>query len=254
VIVAVGNPKDFATPLTSLGLPVTNLDITIPGPKPTRAQGPTQPKGLALLAKMAQAMGGESNLTAIRDLTQKAELNAGAFKVSQTESWVATGHYRAENSLPFGKVVSYSDGKTGWEATPKGVTPIPDPSRKQIGFELFRMWSPLLASADDPNREIKDEANGAVRISDKAGNSVLLSIDPATGLPLSENYSEVGSPSQDVIENYSDWQETNGVKLPRRITITRNGRHFADIKIINIAINQGLTPEQLAAKPLASKP
>ena len=32
VIVAVGNPKDFGTPLSSLNLPVTDLDLTIPKP------------------------------------------------------------------------------------------------------------------------------------------------------------------------------------------------------------------------------
>jgi hypothetical protein len=32
VIVAVGNPKDFGTPLNSLELPVTNIDLTIPPP------------------------------------------------------------------------------------------------------------------------------------------------------------------------------------------------------------------------------
>src|SRR3984957_8457621 len=60
VIVAVGNPKDFGTPLSSLGLPVSNLDITIPAPnKPAQspaAAGPAQPKGAALLARMAQSL------------------------------------------------------------------------------------------------------------------------------------------------------------------------------------------------------
>jgi zinc protease len=32
VAVAVGNPKDFGTPLTALGVPVTQLDLTIPKP------------------------------------------------------------------------------------------------------------------------------------------------------------------------------------------------------------------------------
>lgn len=258
VIVAVGNPKDFSTPLASLGMPVSNLDITIPAPKSSAAgikpaSGPPQPKGAALLAKMAQAMGGESNLAAIKDMTQKAELNldpaAGGLKAAQTEFWIAAGHYREENVLPFGKVLTYSDGKGGWVSSPQGTMAIPDPERKQISFELFRMWPSLMASAKDPNREIKDETNGVLRIADKDGNTVLVTIDPSTGLPLSENYSEAGTAGQDVMETYADWQESNGVKLPRKITITQNGRHFADLTISSVAINQGLTPEQLAKKP-----
>jgi hypothetical protein len=182
-------------------------------------------------------------------MTQNAELAldpaAGGLKATQTELWISTGLYREESVLPFGKVLSYSDGKTGWVASPQGVGAIPDPERKQIAFEIFRMWPALMAG----NREIKDEANGTIAISDKAGDTLALSIDPATGLPASESYSEAGTPGQDVLETYADWQESNGVKLPRKITITQNGKHFADIKVTSVAINQGLTPEQLAKKP-----
>jgi hypothetical protein len=198
---------------------------------------------------MAQAMGGEANLTAIKDMTQKAELSldpsAGGLKVTQTELWASTGLYREEDVLPIGKMVSYSDGKSGWVASPQGVMAIPDPERKQIAFEIFRMWPALLTGS----HEIKDEANGTIGISDKEGNSLLLSIDPATGLPASASYSEAGTHGQDVLETYADWQESNGVRLPRKITITQNGKHFADIKVTSVAINQGLTPEQLANKP-----
>jgi zinc protease len=257
VIIAVGNPKDFGTPLTSMGLPVSDIDLTITPPKrapaPSAAVGPPQPKGSALLAKMAAAAGGEAKLSAVKDITEKAELNldagAGGLKATQTESWIASGHYREESVLPFGKVIVYSDGKTGWVSSPQGVMPIPDAEREQVGFEIFRMWFPLLSSAADPNRTIQDDANGAIRISDKSGNTLLLTIDPATGLPLSENYSEAGSNGQDVLETYGDWQETNGIKLPRKITITQNGKHFGDIKVNSIMIDQGLTPEQLSKKP-----
>ena len=263
VIIAVGNPKDFGTPLSAMGLPVSNIDLTIPAPakaavSPVAAVGPpqnspTQPKGAQLLAKMAQAMGGEAKLAAVKDMTEKAELNldpaAGGLQASQTEMWVGPAQYREENVLPFGKMITYSDGQTGWVSSPKGVAPIPDAERKQVSFEIFRTWFPLLTSAGDPNRKIEDEANGVVRISDKAGNSVLLAMDPATGLPLSEKYSEAGQQGEDVMETYGDWQDTDGVKLPHRITISQNGKHFADVKVSSVTINQGLTPEQISKKP-----
>jgi zinc protease len=257
VIVAVGNPKDFGTPLTAMGLPVSDIDLTITPPKraaaPAAAVGPPQPKGAALLAKMAAAVGGETKLSAVKDFTEKAELNldagAGGLKASQTEAWIASGHYREDSVLPFGKVIVYSDGRTGWVESPQGVMPIPDAERKQVSFEIFRMWFPLLTSAADPNRAIQDEANGAIRISDKSGNSVLLTIDPATGLPFSENYTEAGSNGQDVMETYGDWQETNGIKLPHKMTITQNGKHFGDVKVTSVMMDQGLTPEQLSKKP-----
>jgi zinc protease len=256
VIVAVGNPKDFGKPLTDLGK-VSDIDLTITPPArprsaaPTAAAGPPQPKGAALLARMAAAVGGESKLASIKDMTEKAELNldpgAGGLKVTQSEFWMAAGQYREESTLPFGKVVVYSDGKTGFVSSPQGTQAIPDAEKKQVSFELFREWPALLRP--DPARTIVDEANGAIRISDKSGNTVLLTIDPATGLPVSENYSEPGSAGQDVMETYGDWQETNGVKFPRKITITQNGKHFGDIKVTSVELDTGLTTEQLSKKP-----
>jgi predicted Zn-dependent peptidase len=251
VIVAVGNPKDFGKPLDSLGK-VSDIDLTIPAPKraaPVAAAGPPQPKGAALLAKMATAVGGESKLAAVKDVTQKAELNldaaGGGLKITQTELWMASGQYREESTLPFGKVVVYSDGKTGFVSSPQGMQAIPEAEKKQVSFELFRMWPALLSKPST----ITDEANGAIRIADKSGNTLVLTVDPATGLPLSENYSEAGSTGQDVTETYADWQDTNGVKLPRKITITQNGKHFADIKVTGVEIDSGLTTEQLSKKP-----
>lgn len=253
VTVAVGNPKDFGTPLDTLGK-VSDIDLTIPQPKraaPAAAAGPPQPKGAALLAKMAAAVGGEAALAAVKDVTEKSELSLDqppGMKVTETESWTASGHYREESTLPFGKVIVYSDGKTGFASSPQGTVNLPDPERKQVSLEIFRMWFPLLASASDPDRTIADEANGAIRISDKSGNTVLLTIDPATGLPQSETYSEPGTPG-DVTETYADWQESHGVKLPRKIAITQNGKHFGDLTVSSVEINTGLTAEQLSKKP-----
>ncbi len=260
VIVAVGNPKDFGAPLTSLGLPVSDIDLTITPPKkPAQApsaavSGPAQPKGAALLAKMAEAVGGASKLSAVKDVTQKGDLSldptAGGLQSHPDRDLGRLRRlFREENVLPVGKVIVYSDGKTGWVSSPQGVAPIPAAELKQASFELFRMWPPLLTSAADPNRTIQDEANGVIRIADKSGNSLLLTIDPATGLPLSENYSEAGQAGQDVTETYGDWQETNGIKLPHKITVSQNGKHFADIKVTSVAFDQGLTPDQLSKKP-----
>ncbi|HXE64492.1 MAG TPA: pitrilysin family protein [Bryobacteraceae bacterium] len=261
VIVAVGNPKDFGTPLSALGLPVSDLDVTIPQPKRASAPpaatpavaGPAQPKGAALLAKMAQAAGGEAKLAAVKDLALKEELvmdaTAGGLKVAQTVMWTSSGHYREENILPFGKVMTYSDGKSGWLSSPQGTAAIPEAERKQVDFEIFRMWFPLLLSGNDPNRTVSDEANGAIRISDKSGNAVVLTINPDSALPVKARYFEAGSTVGDVTETYTDWRETDGVKLPWKTTIEQNGKHFADVKVSAVKLNGGLAPDQLAKKP-----
>ncbi|MEP6717461.1 MAG: hypothetical protein ABJC09_17965, partial [Terriglobia bacterium] len=106
---------------------------------------------------------------------------------------------------------------------------------------------PLVLSANDSERVVSEEGDGKVRIADKAGHSVVLTFDAKTGLPATESYSE--GPGAEVEEAFSDWRDTGGVKLPRKVSIKQGGAHFADATITEITLNQGLTPEQLAKKP-----
>jgi hypothetical protein len=256
VIVLVGNPKDIKTPLAALGLPVSNIDLTIPppasAPQAAAPGGPSSPRARAALAKVVEAMGGESNLSAVKDITQKSQMKldpaAGALNIAQSWSWVSPKHYREENILPGGAVMTYSDGETGWVWNKQGAQALEDPERDQVRFELFRMWFPLLASAANPNRTVTQAGENGIVIADKDGNSILLTVDPATNLPLSETYREVGGP-EPVTESYSDWRETAGVKLPHKIAISQSGQHFADVVVTSIAINTGLSAEQISKKP-----
>jgi zinc protease len=269
VTVAVGNPKDFKTPLTSMG-PVTNIDLTIPAPAKSAPRSsadgvqatpaaaavtPPSPQaaanGKGLLAKVVEALGGEAKLASVKDMTQKADLTlagAGGLRASQTEIWVAPSNYREEDVLPFGKVITWSDGSTGWMSTPQGVGPIPAQEQAQIGFEMFRKWFPLALSGRDPDRTVAEKGGGLV-IGDKNGNSVEIALDPATSLPASETYMQPGAPNNTIVETFTDWQESSGVKLPRKVTITQNGKHFADIHVTSVALNQGVTKDQISQKP-----
>jgi hypothetical protein len=255
VTVAVGNPKDFGKPLSTLDQPVSNLDISIPEPKPAKAatNSGSIASGKAMLAKAREALGGEKNLRAVKDLTQSATMQldaaAGGLKITQTEMWLAPNHFRQENVLPFGKVISYSDGTAGWSSTPQGLVPAPDAQLKQIGLETFRMWWSLLLSDQNPDRTVNDLGGGKLEISDKAGHLVTLTLDPATGLPKSQSYAPPGNANGAVEETYADWQDTSGIKLPRKVTLNQGGRHFGDITVTSTTINSGITVEQISKKP-----
>jgi len=254
VIVAAGNPKDFGTPLSGLGEPVSDIDLTIPEPKKvTAVVNPAGvARGKALLAKARDAMGGADKLLAVKDVTQSGTVQldkaAGGLKVTQTSQWIAPTYYRQEDVLPFGKIITYSDGKSGWASTPQGVVPLPDAQLKQITFEMFRNWPVLMLSDRDPDRVVTDAGGGKVEISDKAGHSLLMTFDAKTGLPESETYSEPGGQGE-VQEAYSDWQETGGIKSPRKVTLLQGGNHYADVMVSSQTVNSGLTVEQISKKP-----
>jgi hypothetical protein len=206
-----------------------------------------------MLAKVAEAMGGEAKLGAVKDLTEKAELtldaSAGGLRAAQTELWLAPGYYREEDVLPFGKLITYSDGATGWFSSPQGMGPVPEQERAQIAFEIFRKWFPLMLSGHDVNRTVTEADGGRIQVSDKNGNSVTIGIDAKTSLPLTETYSQPGAPGNTIEERFSDWQETSGVKLPHQITLIQNGKHFADIHVLSVNLNQGITVDQISKKP-----
>jgi len=255
VTVATGNPKDFGTPLSALGKPVYEIDLTIPEPKKETANADpaAAASGKARLAKAREAMGGTAKIAAIKDMTEVNSVQidpaAGGLKAEQTAYWIAPDQFRQDNVLPFGKVTTYSDGKTGWIATPQGVQAVPAAQLKQVQFETFRIWFSLIQSDLDPERTVADQGGGKVQISDKAGHLVTLTFDPATGLPATESYPAQGNTSATVTETYADWRESNGVKLPRRITLTQEGHHYGDVAVNDVSLNKGLTAEQLSKKP-----
>ena len=252
--VAVGNPKDFGKPLTSLGK-VTPIDLTIPEPKQETAAGDAAStgRGKALLERAQQAMGGADKLAALKDMTRTLDLtmdaSAGGLKVKETTKIVGE-QFRQDQELPFGKMVVYTDGKTGWLASPQGTMNMTAEILKQAKGDMFRDLAPLMLSTRDASRTANAVGDNAVEISG-AGLSVKVDFDPATGLPLRETYQEPGpggAPSQ-VTETMSDWRDAGGVKMPFKIVLEQDGHKAGEAVVSGYQFNTGLKAEELAKKP-----
>ncbi len=259
-LVAVGNPKEFGEPLTALGMPVSNLDITIPEPKTESSKtAPADPqaiaKGRELLKQVQTAAGGAAKLAAIKDVQQTVNMQFGApssLKSAQVNYFLFPGVFRQENVLPFGKVVAYSDGKTGWLQPPKGpLTPLAGPQLKQIQGEIFRNYVGLLQSDSNPDRTVTLSGPDTLTISDKEGELVELKIDPATGLISSESYKQMqpSGPASEIVVGLSDFRDVDGVKLPFKMTLIQGGKKVADAVVSQYKLNSGLKLEDLAKQP-----
>jgi zinc protease len=255
-IVAVGNPKNFGTPLTVLGK-VNTIDLTIPQPKQKVAKGDaaSRQRGEQLLQRAQQALGGADKLAAVKDVTEMLEMDmdasAGGLKVKQEVRFLAPRYFRQDQTLPFGKIVAYTDGTSGWLATPQGVAPMPAPVLKQAQGELFRQLTGLLLSGGDSSRTVNAVGGNAVQISAASGENVTLEFDPATGLPSKETYQEAGvngAPAQ-VVETFADWRAAGMLKMPFKLTIEQNGRKVSDAVVSQYQFNTGLKQEDLSKKP-----
>lgn len=254
-IVAVGNPKAFGKPLSELGK-VSTLDLTIPEPKQEVAAGDasSQGKGKQLLERAREAMGGTAKLAAIRDAVQDVdvamETAAGGMKIKQNISYLAPNFFRQEQVLPFGKIIAYTDGATGWLATPQGVMNMPAEVLKQAQGELFRQLIALVLSDRDESRTVNATGPAAVQISSAQGQLVTLEFD-AAGLPASETYQSpgMGGAPTKVSATMADWKDVDGIKMPFKITLEQDGKKVAEAIVSGYKFNSGLTAEAVGKKP-----
>jgi zinc protease len=250
--VAAGNPKDFGTPLTALGLPIQAIDLTIPEPKEEAAKadpGSLQ-KGKEILQHVQQALGGAEKLAAVKDLVYHGEAGietpGATMKVKQVNSYMAPSSLRQEIELPFAKQTVYSNGTTGWLVSPQGPMGMSPAVLKQVRGEVFRQIPPLAMSDRDLDRTVNYVGEGTLEISAKDGESVRLEVDEKTGLPSKIVYQGGQGPVEQV---YSDWREVNGIRLPFAWTIMQGGKKFASVTVSDYKVNSGLTQEEISKKP-----
>ena len=264
-IVAVGNAKEFGKPLTALSGKVAILDLTIPEPKaeaaaPVKNQPTPQSiaQGKQLLARMQQAMGGSDKLAAIKDSSQSLEMamdpSSGGLKLKQTVRFVVPNNYRQDQELPFGKVIAYTNGTTGWLSSPmQGVMAMPPDILSQAQSELFRRLVGLVLSDRDNSRTVSavmGEAN-TVEIDASDGQSVRLEMDPSTGLPAKASYKApgMGGAVVDVGQIYSDWRDASGFKMPYKAETQQAGKKVSSITVTEYKFNTGLTEAEISKRP-----
>jgi zinc protease len=252
-IVVVGKVADFDKPLTALGRPVEEIDITIPEPKAKQAEQneDSLSRGREILAKAQQAAGGVEKLAAVKDITKsytfksKAGLNA-----EQTVRVILPDTMVQESQLPFGKLVAAVGADGGWMRGPQGMMPMPAPQLAQAQGELFRLRESLLLSDRVPGRTVnfveQEDFNGTpaavIEISGDKGSSVRLWIDEKSGDILKQSYQSAaltGAPSQ-VEQVFSDYRDVDGLRAPFKVTVLAGGEEFAQVEVGEIHYNTGL--------------
>ena len=170
-IVAVGNPKEFGKPLTTLGK-VNELDLTIPEPKQelAKSDAASLARGKQLLQRAQQAMGGADKLAAVKDATYTAELAleaaAGGIKIKQVNM------YLAPERAPAGAGTSVREGHCVYRRQDRMAV---DAARRAAdagggpetgaGRDVPANHSRLMLSDRDPSRTVNAIGENAVEIS-----------------------------------------------------------------------------------------
>ena len=245
-IVAVGNPDQFKTPLSALGLKVLPIDLSIPEGKKenTKSDAATQAQGRRLLDRVQTAMGGAGKLAGIKDITYSADVTiytpGAAMKAKQKNSYILPASLRQELELPFGKQVVYTNGIGGWIMSPQGMMAMTPAALKQAQGEVFRLLFHLAVCDACAVNAVGDNE---IELAGKNGETARIEIDPKTGLPSKVSYDD------NTQNEYSAWQDTDGIRVPSHWTVTRDGQKFAEIAVHEYQLNRGLTDQELSRKP-----
>jgi len=259
-VVAVGNPEQFLEPLTALGKQVTPIDLTIPGASKEQAAAADEESlaaGKELLQRAQQSAGGADKLAAVKDFVETSRFqldptvpNGGGMLINETVRWVAPEYLRQDSEMPMGRISAYSDGKSGWLVTPQGARSLVGLQLKQVQGDIFRIYFRMLLSDGLTGRTVNALDENTVEIQ-QDGQIAKVAFDPQTGLLQKVMYESVvvSGPPLPVEEDYSDFRDVNGVKVPFRVDILQGGKKFAVVTVTDYKMNTGLKSDELSKRP-----
>ncbi len=103
----------------------------------------------------------------------------------------------------------------------------------------------------DADRTVTSAAEGVLDISSKEGESIHLTVDEKTGVPLKLAFQQSpGEGGSAVEEIFSDWRDVDGIRLPFHWDVMQGEKKAASVNVKDYKINSGLTPEVLGQKPV----
>jgi len=251
----VGKEQGLDEPLSKLG-PVTNIDVTIPGPsqKPLGAASPeTVSKAKALLARAKQAMGGAA-FDRVKDYSSVSEMKVatpqGEFNIKMEATINFAGKSLNKMQTPMGEMTFGFDGQAGWMRGPQGLGEMPASMRNELDGTFFRDTIGLFQNLDNPAytvqalgpAEVDGKKAEGVAVSDAARKlQIKLWFDSATGLLVKKAYyaAAMGAPGE-VEEVLSDYRDTAGLKLAHKAILNREGKKFGEVSVSEFKLNPGL--------------
>lgn len=252
VYVVVGKTAEFGRPLADLKLPIQKIDLTIPEPKKVnvgKTDAASAAKAKQLLQNVQKAMGGTAALAAIKDMSWNVEMNMGGTMLKSKNLFIAPSQFRQEQELPFGKVIVYSDGASGWMKMPQGEQPLPPAFLTQMKGQIMKILPWLVMSDSVASRTVTLIDDNTVEITEADNTSFKMRVDPATSLPNKLTYTLAGMQgSVEIEEELSDFIDIGGgVKVYSKQNVTQMGQKVSSV-LGDYKINTGLTKEALSAK------
>jgi zinc protease len=266
-ILVVGKQEGFDKPLSTLG-PVTAVDITIPEPggeKASDSPAGSDEKGQALLAKVAEGMGGLERLRAVKALRQKSSLRTrgpqGEMTMDVETLTVFPDRLRQRMQTPMGEMTMVVSPEGAFMVTPMGPRDMPPSQRENAVKDLRMLPLALVVRAGDPQVAVRSAGTEKVGDLDAEvldvtveGASARWYVDPGTGHVV-RTVSRVTGPTgpAEQVADFSDFRAVDGVTLAFKRAIKRGGEDAGGVDVTEIQVNPEVDPQAFARPAAAPK-
>jgi zinc protease len=266
-VMVVGKAEDFDEPLENLGYgQVVQVDISIPSAEAEREIEVTPEnieKGLAILNKAAEALGGQAAFDAIKSVaikgTQTFVMQGQEIPVPFTQYTVYPDR-QATTAMVFGqKIYDVYAGTAGWK-TDQSMTVVAKTEddllddQRAMARDLILVFQELDNPTYQPVFSGTGNVNGVdvvfVTLLDKDGEQICrFGFNPSTYQVVCNYYHSKTMVGEGTVEEfYTDFTQTDGVTLPSASTESLEGQQFGSVKMSEMTVN-GVIPEDAFAQP-----
>ena len=262
VAVMVGKEQDFDAPLTSAGLPVERVDITIPPPPSKLSVGSASPealaKGQAWLKRACELAGGSAAWAAIKTATleqnQELTIQGQSLSLKASQSWALPNRRVVTLQSPMGEIRQVTDGKTGW-MTRGGETQDQPSMAEGIKQEYERSLYHVLGHPGDlevqalPDpQSIEGASYNVALVKSELVKEWTMAFGPDGRLARMEYLGQgPGGPAK-ATQVFSDWKPEGAIQFPHATKVLLDGKPYIEARIQSAKFNTAI-PDSLFRKP-----
>ncbi len=258
-LMVVGKESDFDKPMSSLGMKVRTIDITIPAP-PEKLPDPTPEtiaKGKEIVKKTLTAIGGPA-LLAIKDITlvgKQMQVTAmGEYSMDAEMKIVRPNKMIVQMKAPMGDMTMVFNGSNAWVKSQNGTQDLPGSQREEMLQQAYGDVHYILQNADRGDyviQYLKDDAIDGnamavilVRHTPTKFN-VQLFINSKTGLVMKKVTTQTGEKGPVTVEEvYSDYRVADGVQFPFKTVATSDGKKSSELTLTSVKLNTGIKEDE----------
>jgi hypothetical protein len=233
--------------------------LALAGAASVRADAPTEPR--AVIDKAIKALGGAEKLAKFKadTRTDKGTYYGTGAGLPYTGKYahVYPDKLRMDIENIFLIVVN---GDQGWVAANGATDDLTKDQLAEQKDQLYAEWVAMLVPLKDKaftltalgEVKVADRPAVGVKVSRQGRRDVRLFFDKETGLLVKRDY-KVNAADMDGKEVtqevlLSDYQETAGLKFPRKVVVNRDGKLYAEVEIVDWKPAEKLD-DKLFAKP-----